>query len=91
EMRNTGGVAGEEVAQLYLRDLFAGISRPVRELKGFEKIALAPGEVKRVTFRLTGQELGYYDPSGAFVVEPGDFEVYVGGSSAADLAASFTL
>lgn len=90
-VRNTGGVAGEEVAQLYLRDLFAGISRPVRELKGFEKIALAPGEVKRVTFRLTGQELGYYDPSGAFVVEPGDFEVYVGGSSAADLAASFTL
>lgn len=90
-VRNAGEVAGEEVAQLYLRDLFAGISRPVRELKGFEKIALAPGEVKRVMFRLTGQELGYYDPSGAFVVEPGDFEVYVGGSSAADLAASFTL
>lgn len=91
QVRNTGDVAGEEVAQLYLRDRFAGISRPVRELKGFEKIALAPGEATKVTFRLTGQELGYYDPAGNFIVEPGEFDVFVGGSSAADLTARFTL
>lgn len=90
-VRNTGDVAGEEVAQLYLRDRFAGISRPVRELKGFEKIALKPGEARQLTFRLTGQELGYYDPAGNFIVEPGEFEVYIGGSSAADLTARFTL
>lgn len=90
-VKNTGDVAGEEVTQLYLRDRFAGISRPVRELKGFEKIALKPGEEKQVTFRLTGEELGYYDPAGNFVVEPGEFDVFVGGSSAADLSASFAL
>lgn len=90
-VKNTGEVAGEEVTQLYLRDRFAGISRPVRELKGFEKIALKPGEEKQVAFRLTGEELGYYDPAGNFVVEPGEFDVFVGGSSAADLSASFTL
>lgn len=90
-VKNTGDAAGEEVTQLYLRDRFAGISRPVRELKGFEKIALKPGEEKQVTFRLTGDELGYYDPAGNFVVEPGEFDVFVGGSSAADLSASFTL
>ncbi len=88
---NAGERAGEEVVQLYLRDPVAGISRPVRELKGFEKIALAPGEVQTVRFELGRRELGFYDTRGEFTVEPGAFEVFVGGSSRADLSATFTL
>ncbi|NHK28915.1 beta-glucosidase BglX [Parvularcula flava] len=89
-LENTGDVAGTEVAQLYLRDPVASVVRPVRELKGFEKVMLEPGESTLVTFELTDAELGFYDPYGNFKVENGDFEVYVGGSSAADLGGSFT-
>ena len=89
-VRNTGKRAGEEVVQLYLHDRVAAISRPNRELKGFEKIALKPGERRTVEFVLSPDELGYYNPQGTFVVEPGDFEVFVGGSSAASLKDTFT-
>lgn len=86
---NTGEVAGEEVAQLYIRDLAASVARPIRELKGFEKISLAPGETREVQFVLGPDELGFYNGDGEFLVEPGRFEVFVGGSSAAELTASF--
>lgn len=90
-VRNTGKRFGEEVVQLYIRDRFASVSRPVRELKGFEKIGLKPGERRRVVFRLSDAELGFYDGRGRFVVEPGVFDVFVGGSSAASLSESFEL
>lgn len=88
---NTGKLKGTEVVQLYIRDLVGGITRPVRELKGFELISLAPGAKKEVTFSLTDKELGYYNNQGIWVVEPGDFEVYIGGSSTAKNKANFEL
>jgi len=87
---NTGSLAGEEVAQLYIRDMVGSVVRPIKELKGFEKFALAPGASKIVTFSLRDQELGFYDNNGKFIVEPGDFQVMIGGSSDAGLTGSFT-
>ena len=77
---NTSEVAGEEVAQLYIRDLVSTKTRPIKELKGFEKIKLEAGESQSISFDLTPSELGYY-VDGKFVVEPGDFEVFVGTNS----------
>ncbi|MEM9338015.1 MAG: beta-glucosidase BglX [Bacteroidota bacterium] len=90
-LKNTGAYEGREVAQLYIRDLVGSVSRPVRELKGFELVTLKPGESKEVTFTLDQEKLGFYTNQGDYIVEPGDFEVYVGGSSAAQLNALFTL
>jgi beta-glucosidase len=85
---NTGTRAGAEVVQLYLRDDVASSTRPVRQLRGFRKITLAPGETRTVHFRLGPDELGVYVPTGGEgelgfrkVVEPGSFTVFVGGSS----------
>jgi beta-glucosidase len=89
EIKNTGERAGKEVAQLYIRDPVASRSRPVRELKAFEKIALAPGETRVVTLRVPVRELGFHLDDGTYVVEPGRFEVGVGGDSRASLTASF--
>ncbi|MEM6261417.1 MAG: fibronectin type III-like domain-contianing protein [Bacteroidota bacterium] len=88
---NTGDRVGEEVAQLYIRDLVATYVRPVRELKGFKKILLEPGEAQVVNFELTEKELGYYSPGGAFMVEPGTFEVMVGPNSQIGLLDRFEL
>lgn len=90
-LRNTGNVAGEEVAQLYIHDKVASVARPVRELKGFEKVELRPGRATRVTFTLGDEELGFYNPRGDYVVEPGIFDIYVGGSSTADLSTEIEL
>ncbi len=78
---NTGKMKGEEVVQLYIRDKVASISRPVKELKGFDKISLEGNESKEVTFTLTEDELGFYMPDGEFVFEKGTFEIMVGGNS----------
>ncbi len=91
KLTNTGSVQGKEVVQLYIKDLFASITRPVRELKGFELVELSPGESKTIQFTLTDKELGFYDNEGAFIVEKGGFEVYVGGSSTAANKAAFEL
>lgn len=91
EVKNTGTRQGTEVAQLYLRDLFASVTRPVRELKGFELVDLAAGATKKITFTLTNQELGFYLNDGSWVVEDGEFEVYVGGDSNASLKTKFEL
>lgn len=88
---NTGEVSGEEVVQLYIRDLVATTTRPVRELKAFDKITLQVGETKTVSFKLTPASLGFYGSDGRFRVEPGDFELFVGGSSAANLQTTFTV
>ncbi|NNU16169.1 beta-glucosidase BglX [Parvularcula sp. ZS-1/3] len=84
-VRNTGDMAGQEVAQLYIWDRAATVARPIRELKGFEKFELAPGKTKTVSFTLTPDELGFYKGDGSFVTEPGAFDIFVGGSSAAEL------
>ncbi len=88
---NTSEVDGEEVVQLYLHDIVASITRPVKELKGFEKLMIKAGESKQVSFTLTEAELGFYGNDGVYQVEPGDFEVMVGGSSIAALSGKFTL
>jgi beta-glucosidase len=89
-VKNTGKVAGEEVVQLYLHDKVASVVRPVKELKGFEKVKLAAGESKEVEFILTDKELGFYTNEGAFIVEPGEFEVMVGTNSEKGIVGKFT-
>lgn len=81
---NKGSRAGQEVVQLYTRDPVASRSRPLRELKAFEKISLAPGETKRVTLRVPVESLGFHLDDGSYVVEAGAIQVFVGGSSLAD-------
>ncbi|MEM1338077.1 MAG: beta-glucosidase BglX [Bacteroidota bacterium] len=86
---NSGSRAGEEVVQLYLHDPVSRLVRPVKELKGFQKIALASGASQTVRFTLTDKELGVYDHNYEWVVEPGEFRVMVGGSSEKGLTGSF--
>lgn len=81
KLTNTGDRAGEEVVQLYIRDRAASVVRPTKELKGFEKLMLQPGESRTIAFRLTPQELGFYMPDGQFVTEPGTFDIMVGPNS----------
>lgn len=90
---NTGDRDGVEIAQMYLRDCVSSVARPVKELKGFERVALRAGESKDVTFDITPDRLAFYDIDMKRTVEPGDFEVMVGGSSedAALLKATFTV
>ena len=88
---NTGTRDGKEVVQLYIRDLVGSITRPVKELKGFELVELKAGETKTVNFILNKETLGYYNNEGEFIVEPGDFKVFVGGSSITTLEADFEL
>ncbi len=78
---NTGNYDGEEVVQLYIRDLVGSVTRPVKELKGFQKIHLNAGEQKKVTFSITEKELAFYTRSMKFESEPGEFDIMVGNSS----------
>lgn len=82
DIRNGGDRAGDEVAQLYIWDEIASVARPLRELKRFKRVSLAPGESTTVTFRLTPDDLAFYDINMQKVVEPGEFVVLVGSSSA---------
>jgi beta-glucosidase len=86
---NTGNREGAEVVQLYVHDEVASVTRPVRALAGFRRISLKPGEARTVDFQLTSKELGLYNQSMKFVVEPGKFRVFVGGSSVGGLEAEF--
>ena len=88
---NTGTRAGDEVAQLYLSDPVASISQPVRRLRGFQRVTLAPGASTRVTFTVDRSDFGFYDNRGRFVVEPGRIDLYAGTSSNASLRRSFTV
>jgi beta-glucosidase len=78
---NSGGIAGDEVVQLYIRDVLASMARPVMELKGFQRVRLAPGESREVRFTLDTSHLRMLDENMNWVVEPGVFRVMVGGSS----------
>ena len=91
EVENVGRLAGDEVVQLYIRDVAASVSRPVRELKGFQRVTLRPGDKRRLEFILAPEHLGLYDRQMHFVVEPGEFKVMVSNSSADphELVASF--
>lgn len=89
EVTNTGSVAGTEVAQLYIRNTLASVEQPVRELKGFARITLAPGETKHVEFPLGFKELSFYNVDLKRTVEPTTYEVWVGGSSLAGQKTSF--
>ena len=91
DVKNISSVAGAEVAQLYLHNTVASVSQPVRELKGFHRIMLQPGETQHVEFKLHFDDLAFYNVEIQRVVEPGTFDVYVGGSSQADKAGSFTV
>ena len=86
---NTGSREGVEVVQLYVHDEVASVTRPVRALAGFRRVSLKPGEARTVEFQLTPKELGLYNQNMKFVVEPGRFRVFVGGSSVGGLEAEF--
>lgn len=88
---NTGQVTGEEIVQLYIRDLVGSVTRPVKLLKAFQKVAIPPGESRKITFTIDNDMLSFWRQDMTFGVEEGDFKVMVGGSSADLLQASFTL
>jgi beta-glucosidase len=81
DVTNTGKRAGTEVVQLYIRDVVSSVTRPVKELKGFKKVRLEPGESATVTFDVTPAMLSFYDVNMKYVVEPGDFLIMIGNSS----------
>jgi len=91
DVKNISSVPGAEVAQLYLRNTVASVSQPVRELKGFHRIILQPGQTQHIDFKLHYDDLAFYNADVKRVVEPGTFDVFVGGSSLADKAGSFTV
>jgi beta-glucosidase len=91
DVTNSGTRAGTEVAQLYLRDDAASVTRPVRELRGFVRVTLQPGEMRTLRWRLGPDDLAFYDRDMRRVVEPGTFTIWVGGSSAATLQGRFTV
>jgi beta-glucosidase len=81
DVENTGNRTGDEVVQLYIRDEASSVTRPVKELKGFQRITLRPGEKRRVQFTVTPEHLGFYNREMRFVVEPGEFRIMVGPNS----------
>jgi beta-glucosidase len=92
DVKNTGSAKGSDVVQLYIHDPVASISQPVRRLRGFQRVTLAPGETqKNVTFHLNKSDFGFYDNDGKFIVEPGEIDVYAGDSSTASMTKSFTV
>ena len=91
KLTNTGKYDGAEVAQLYIRDMVGSITRPVKELKGYQKVFLKAGESKMLNFKLTVNDLAFYNSDLKFKAEPGDFKVFVGTNSASCMEASFEL
>lgn len=91
DVENTGSVAGTEVVQLYIRNTVASVSQPVRELKGFTRITLAPGELKHVELPLGFNELNFYNADIRRTVEPTTYDIWVGGSSLATAEATLKI
>ena len=89
KVKNIGDLAGEETVQLYIRDLVGSCVRPVRELKAFRKIMLDPGETKEVELEVPVQDMGFFDCTCNYVVEPGEFQVFVGPDSSKGLSESY--
>jgi beta-glucosidase len=91
ELTNTGRMAASEVVQLYVRDLVGNVTRPVKELKGFHRVYLEPEETVTVRFELHTDDLAFYGRDMKLMTEPGEFHVWVGGSSEADLMTEFRI
>ncbi|WP_374172435.1 beta-glucosidase BglX [Flavobacterium tructae] len=91
DVANTGNYDGKETVQLYIRDVVGSVTRPVRELKNFQKITLKKGEKQTVTFEITVEDLKFYNSALQFVAEPGQFDIFVGGNSNAEKKVSFVL
>lgn len=91
DLRNTGQCRAEEVVQLYVRDLVGNLTRPVKELKGFRRVSLDPGAQETIGFDLHTDELGFHGREGRFMVEPGEFHAWIGGSSETELRTSFRI
>ena len=91
DVTNSGNYDGKEIVQLYIRDLVGSVTRPVKELKGFQKVFIKKGDTKTVTFKLSVEDLKFYDSNLDFVAEPGTFEVFVGTNSNATLKDTFEL
>jgi len=91
ELKNSGSFDAKEVAQLYIRDLVASRAQPVKELKRFEKVFLKKGESKTLTFKLPVSELGFHGLDMKYIVEPGEFNLWIGGSSNAELMTTFNV
>jgi beta-glucosidase len=89
-VKNSGKYSGKEVVQLYIRDLFASVTRPVKELKGFEMIELQPNESKKVSFKINKKTIEFFTANGKWESEDGDFKVFVGGNSADTLEKEFS-
>ena len=83
DVRNTGTRAGDEIVQLYIRQRVSSATRPVRELKGFRRVTLKPGESRTVTFDIGPDQLSYYGADMKRAVEPGTFDIMIGSSSIA--------
>ena len=90
-VKNTSSRTGDEIAQLYVRDLVASITRPVKELKGFQRITLSPGEERQLRFELDTSELGFTGPDMRYIVEPGAFRLWVGPDLTRGLEGDFTI
>ena len=90
-LTNSGQRDGQEVVQLYIRDMVGSVTRPVKELKGFQKIALKAGETKTISFTIKSSDLSFYNSDLKFVAEPGDFQLFIGGNSRDVKQANFTL
>jgi beta-glucosidase len=91
DITNTGSFDGQEVVQLYIRDLVGSVTRPLKELKGFQKIFLKKGEKQTVIFEISIEELKFYNSELKYVAEPGKFQVFVGTDSNTDRQVSFEL
>jgi beta-glucosidase len=89
EVKNTGPVTGTEVAQLYIRNIGGSVEEPVRELRGFQRVTLKPGESRPLQFTLGFRELSYFNLDMERVIEPTEYDVWVGGSSDATLGTQF--
>jgi beta-glucosidase len=90
-LTNTGDTDGEEIAQLYIRDLVGSVTRPVKELKDFKRIKLAAGESKWITFDLSTDKLAFYDRNMQLKTEAGQFHIWVGGCSQSGLQDGFEI
>ena len=91
DVTNTGSYDADEVVQMYVRDLVGSVSRPVKELKGFSRVSLRKGETRRVDFKITLDDLKFYNQQLDYRAEPGDFEVMVGPDSRNVQTLKFTL
>ena len=81
DVTNIGQTAGDEVVQMYIRDCISSVTRPVKELKGFQRITVKPGETQTVSLDITPEHLAFYNIDMDYVVEPGEFKIMVGNSS----------